>query len=176
MAGVRSRALFILKLTKGKKMNVNVFAKEEFLVPECKTEASAGYDIKAPRDIYVGKRIGEVTVDTEMVIDGLANHEQFTIFLLPRSGLSTKLDIRLKNTIGVIDKDYVGPNDRMRAIIKMPLLLWFKHFIFRQPIFKKGDRICQIIFLPVLKPKLHFFDSTSNANENRGGFGSTGLR
>ena len=158
-------------------MIVKVYSHEENLTPVCKTEDSAGYDIYCPEDTYVSwKRLAEVTVDTQIVLDGSECLEQFAIFLLPRSGLSSKLDIRLKNTVGVIDKDYVGPEDRMRAIIKMPLSLWLKHLITRKPLFRKGDRICQIVYLQVLKPRHVYVPKSLNENMNRGGFGSTGLK
>jgi len=123
------------------------YTNDDLLVPICKTAKSAGYDIKVPKDVYVTRKIGEVRVDTEIVLDGSGIEEDFLILLAPRSGLSDRLDIRLKNTVGIIDKDFVGPTDKMCAVIKMPFLLWFKHFIFRKPIFKRGDRLCQISFL-----------------------------
>jgi len=155
---------------------IDVYTNDESLVPVSKTEGSAGFDIRCPEDTFVTSRIGEVSIDTRLTLDGGANSEMFGILLLPRSGLSAKLDIRLKNTVGLIDKDYNGPEDRMKLIIKMPFILWLKHFLSRKPLFKKGDRICQIVYIPVLKPTHRFFHRSSNSNMNRGGFGSTGIK
>lgn len=152
------------------------YTDDELLVPVCKTEKSAGYDIKAPEDIYVTRKLCEVRVDTGIVLDGSGIEEDFLVLLAPRSGLSDKLDIRLKNTVGLIDKDFVGPKDRMCAVIKMPFLLWLKHFVFRKPIFKRGDRICQISFIMIMKPDIVRRPSQENKNDDRGGFGSTGIR
>lgn len=153
-----------------------VYTDDDMLVPECKTPDSAGYDVKCPRDIYVGKKLNEVSFSTEIVIDGAGIDEPFMLMLAPRSGLSTKLDIRLKNTLGIIDKDFNGPQDVPTVIIKMPFLLWLKHFVFRQPIFKKGDRIGQMVFVKILKPKPKSMPRSANKNDSRGGFGSTGIR
>lgn len=157
-------------------MLVKVYGHDESLVPVSKTKDSAGYDIRSPEDVFVTGRPMEVSIDTKIVIDGSRAVEMFGIFLLPRSGLSAKLDIRLKNTVGLVDKDYAGPDDRPKLIIKMPFFLWLKHFISRKPLFKKGDRICQIVYVPVLKPDHVFVLKTLNENSNRGGFGSTGLQ
>jgi len=83
--------------------------------------------------------------------------------LMPRSGLATRHGLVLGNTLGLIDSDYRGPV----TVALKNTGTWVHHV-------NKGDRICQMLFLPVpsvaLKQVLEL-DATDRGSK---GFGSTG--
>jgi dUTP pyrophosphatase len=86
----------------------------------------------------------------------------------PRSGLGHR-GLVLGNTVGVIDADYEGPClisawNRNRAGIGETITI--------QP----GDRIAQLIFVPVARPAIAVVtEFKSVSGRGQGGFGSTGL-
>ena len=134
----------------------------EFPLPVYATAGSAGLDLRAclatPLILAPGR--------TDLIPTGLAIHLQdpgLAAMILPRSGLGHKHGIVLGNLVGLIDSDYQGPlmvscwNRGSEAFTIQPL-----------------DRLAQIIFTPVVRPRFRVvdeFDATSRAN---GGFGSTG--
>ena len=82
-----------------------------------------------------------------------------------RSGLATKQDLAPANKVGVIDSDYRGE--------------WFvplHNHGTETRLISNGERIAQVIFMPV--PKVEFekvtFDNLSDTERGEGGFGSTG--
>ncbi|MBE9562480.1 MAG: dUTP diphosphatase, partial [Proteobacteria bacterium] len=82
--------------------------------------------------------------------------------LLPRSGLGVKHGIVLGNLVGLIDSDY-------RKEIK--IAVWNRS---SKPFtINPGERICQMIFVPVIQANFKWVDKLE-AN-GRDGFGSTGL-
>jgi len=84
--------------------------------------------------------------------------------LLPRSGLGSKLDIRLANTIGLIDADYQG------EIIMAVVNGGTEPF----PV-KPLDRLVQMVVLPVMCPEYNVVDEFKEKTlRGSGGFGSTG--
>ena len=132
-------------------------------VPEYATHGSAGMDLSAciPKDITV--KPGEIVkVNTGIAIQipdsGIGG------FVFPRSGLSSKHGISLANCVGVIDSDYTGE-------IICPVI---NHGSSEYTI-KPGDRIAQIVFLPVLKARLQEAESLEATERGSGGFGSTGV-
>jgi dUTP pyrophosphatase len=79
--------------------------------------------------------------------------------LLSRSGLGTKHGIVIKQGVGLIDSDYT---DELIAVM---------HNIGdARYVIKDGERICQLLFTPVLDYIIGSSDSTARD----GGFGSTG--
>jgi dUTP pyrophosphatase len=84
-------------------------------------------------------------------------------FLLPRSGQGHKNGMILGNGTGVIDSGYRG---------EVMASIWNRKEY--APIrIKRGDRICQIVFLPVVRA--NFYAKTLSASDRgEGGFGSTG--
>jgi dUTP pyrophosphatase len=84
--------------------------------------------------------------------------------LVPRSGMGSK-GAHLANVIGVIDSDFRG-----QVIAYMQNngddYLRIKH----------GDRICQMLIVPVVTPTLEVVDELSDTARGAGGFGSTGVR
>jgi dUTP pyrophosphatase len=82
-----------------------------------------------------------------------------------RSGLGIKHGISLSNGIGVIDSDYRGEigvgliNNGDKS---------FK--------IERGDRIAQLMFMPVCHAKFALCDSLDETDRGAGGFGSTGIK
>lgn len=83
----------------------------------------------------------------------------------PRSSTFKKWGILLANSFGVIDNSYSGDDD-----------IWgFPAIAVRDTMIEAGDRICQ--FRVVKKqPEIEFVSVESLGTQNRGGFGSTGVK
>ena len=80
-----------------------------------------------------------------------------------RSGLGIKKGVCLSNGVGVIDSDYRGE-------IGVGLVNLSGESYTVQP----GDRIAQLMVVPVVQPTLSFVDELDETERGRGGFGSTG--
>lgn len=149
--------------------------------PRYQTDGSAGVDLRCTEDvtIYPG--------ETKMISTGLAiwigaydNHPfhknvSYAGLMLPRSGLGTK-GLILANIIGLIDEDYQG---------ELKISAWNRNEIceyddnehrWNDPIeLKAGDRVAQLVFVPVLKAQWEVVEEFSNETERgKGGFNSTG--
>ncbi|SFR01775.1 dUTP diphosphatase [Desulfoscipio geothermicus] len=83
--------------------------------------------------------------------------------IFPRSGLAAKHGITLANAVGVIDSDYKGE-------IMCPV----QNNGDRPYEIRPGDRIAQLVFLPVLQVKIDYTDVLNPSARGAGGFGSTG--
>ena len=85
-------------------------------------------------------------------------------FVFPRSGLSLKSGITMCNCVGVIDTDYTG--ELKAAVINVS----DKEFTVNS-----GDRIAQLVFLPVEKARFVSAEELDDTDRGDGGFGSTGI-
>lgn len=131
-------------------------------LPEYATSGSAGMDLSAciPSEIVI--KPGEIVkVNTGIAIQ--IPNSGIGGFVFPRSGLSSKHGISLANCVGVIDSDYTGE-------IICPVI---NHSSTEYTI-KPGDRIAQIVFMPVFKALLQEVDKLEATDRGSGGFGSTG--
>lgn len=81
----------------------------------------------------------------------------------PRSGLALKHGISVLNAPGIIDSDYRGE-------VKVLLV---NHDSLRYTV-KRGDRIAQLVFMPVVQAQLKIISQLSETERGSGGFGSTG--
>jgi dUTP pyrophosphatase len=81
----------------------------------------------------------------------------------PRSGLALKHGVSVLNAPGIIDSDYRGE-------VKVLLV---NHDSLRYTV-KKGDRIAQLVFMPVVQAQLRLISQLSETERGAGGFGSTG--
>ena len=81
-------------------------------------------------------------------------------FLKSRSGLNVKYGIQSE---GVIDEGYTGG-------IKVKL---YNHSSFEYTV-KCGDKISQLVVLPIIKPKLQLARQLDKTDRGNNGFGSTG--
>lgn len=121
---------------------------------------SAGYDFCIPFDCII-------PAGQEQVIPtGICAHMESNNVLLcvPRSGLGFKYGLKLKNTLGVIDADYINSRNGGHILLKL-----VNPSADEPIVFKMGDRIAQGIFMEYLVT----YDDDVNT-ERTGGFGSTG--
>ena len=133
-------------------------------LPEYATKASAGLDLRAALDEALTLQPG----DTALVPSGLAIHlgdPTICAVILPRSGLGHKHGIVLGNGTGLIDADYQGP---------LLISVWNRgrEAFTMQP----GDRIAQLVILPIVRATLQVVDEFETSARGTGGFGHTGVR
>jgi dUTP pyrophosphatase len=89
--------------------------------------------------------------------------EGYVALMLPRSGAGAKLGLELNNTCGVVDSDYRGEwVAALRTKNKDPIS-WLA-----------GDRLLQILIVPVAQIVPELSDTLSDTSRGTGGFGSTG--
>lgn len=136
--------------------------KQDIALPEYATPGSAGLDLRVCTDEPIQIAGGE----TVLLPTGIAVYIQdpkLCAVILPRSGLGHKHGIVLGNLVGLIDSDYQG---------ELKVSCWNRgqeHFT-AQP----GDRIAQLVFLPVVQPTFEEVDAFHSSERGEGGFGSSG--
>ncbi len=134
----------------------------EFPLPDYATEGAAGMDLRAlltePLELGPG--------DTELIPTGMAIHIDdpcLAAVILPRSGLGHKEGIVLGNLVGLIDSDYQG---------ELFVSCWNRgEKRFRIEI---GERIAQLVLLPVVKADFVVVESFVDSDRGAGGFGHSG--
>ncbi len=136
----------------------------ELPLPRPATPGSAGIDICAclEEDLHLSPG------DTELIPSGFAIYmgdSGLAAVILPRSGLGHKHGIVLGNLVGLIDSDYQG---------QIFVSCWNRS---REAFtIRPGDRIAQLVFVPVLHPQLDTVESFSPSGRGDSGFGHTGQR
>jgi len=132
-------------------------------LPTYATTGSAALDLRACLEAPLTVLPGQ----TVMVPSGIAisiHDPGLVALLMPRSGLGIKHGIGLANTVGVIDSDYqgeigIGISNRGTAAYTI----------------EPGERICQMMFVPVVQASLEIVDEFSKeSGRGAGGFGHTG--
>ena len=83
--------------------------------------------------------------------------------LAVRSSMGVRHGVAMSNGIGVIDSDYRGP-----------LRVALHNFRDTEYVVEPGDRIAQLLILPVLRPEVEVVSELSETARGAGGFGSTG--
>ena len=133
-------------------------------IPAYATAASAGLDLRAALDAPLLLQPG----DTALVPSGLAIHladPALCALVLPRSGLGHRHGIVLGNGTGLIDADYQGP---------LLISLWNRG---REAFaIEPGDRIAQLVVVPIVRATLQVVDTFEQSERGSGGFGHTGVR
>ena len=136
---------------------------KEVITPKYKTDGSSGVDLSA----FLEKKIVIKPNRSELIPTGLqvAIPEELEIQIRPRSGLAAKESIGVLNSPGTIDSDYRG---------ELKIIL-FNHGK-EDFIINNGDRIAQMVLVPILKMEFEEVDSLPNTVRGQGGFGSTGKK
>ncbi|OIQ32833.1 MAG: aminotransferase [Alphaproteobacteria bacterium MedPE-SWcel] len=136
-------------------------------LPDYQTAGAAAIDLCACVD-------GDIAIEPQaaavLIPSGLAlhmNHLHCAALILPRSGLGHKKGLVMGNGVGLIDADYTG---------QVFISAWNRNPAGNAPIIiQPGERIAQLMFVPILRPALNVVDAFSQETERgAGGFGSTG--
>jgi dUTP pyrophosphatase len=134
----------------------------EIPLPAPATPGSAGVDLRAVLDAPLTLEPGA----SAFVATGIAIHigdPGYCAVILPRSGLGHKHGIVLGNLVGLIDSDYQGP---------LMISCWNRSATAYT--IAPGERIAQLVFLPVARATFRVVDEFAASQRGSGGFGHTG--
>lgn len=135
---------------------------QEYPLPRYETLSAAGLDLRACIDEPLVIAPG----DTHLIKTGIAIYiadPTLAAVILPRSGLGHKHGLVMGNLVGLIDADYQGPlmvscwNRGQAAYTIQP-----------------GDRIAQLVFLPIVRTHFAVVDEFVATERGSGGFGHSG--
>ena len=148
------------------KIPVKILLSRGMDVPTYATDGSAAVDLRAALD--EGVTVTIAPGERALIPTGIAiapESREVVAILAARSGLAIKKGIRLSNGIGVIDADYRGE-------IAVGL-----HNTGSEPFeVTRGDRIAQMMFMPVLAADFIVSSTLDETERGAGGFGSTGVK
>ena len=130
-------------------------------MPNYKTEGSSGMDLMA----FLKDPVTIKPKSSELISTGIsvAIPEDTEIQIRPRSGLAAKSNISVLNTPGTIDSDYRG---------ELKIIL-YNHGA-DDIVVNNGDRIAQMVLMPVLKASFEEVENLPNTIRGTGGFVSIG--
>lgn len=133
-------------------------------LPHYATAGSAGLDLRACLDAPLTVQPGE----TVLIPTGLAIHiadPGLAALILPRSGLGHKHGVVLGNLVGLIDSDYQG---------QLLISCWNRGD--QSFTIQIGERIAQLIIVPVARAQFKIVDDFAASPRGAGGFGHSGRR
>lgn len=130
---------------------------EKIKLPIRATSGSAGYDFFLPYPFFLAEH-KEVTIPTGISVD---IQPGWCLALFPRSGLAFNRGVRLVNTVGIIDSDYIFAENEGHIIVKLSCE--------KNMCLQDGDRFVQGIFLPYALTR----NDVPSGKERTGGMGST---
>ena len=150
--------MFVAKESDRRTNKIRVMLDEGAYPPHSAHGADAGYDLRTPKECVVPAG-GYAVIDTGVHME---IPKGYVGFLKSKSGLNVKSHI---TGTGVIDSGYTGP-----IVVK----LYHNDPLAEDKHFKKGDKIIQIVLLPIFKPEIDIVDKLDATERGDGGFGSTG--
>lgn len=130
---------------------------ENAVLPKKAHEADAGFDIVATSVNHDGYYYTEYGTGLAVEIP-----KGYVGLIFPRSSLS-KYDLLLCNSVGVIDSGYLGE-----------IKFRFKRVKNFGEYYKIGDKIGQLIVMPIPMFTPKFVDELADSERGVGGFGSSG--
>ena len=130
-------------------------------MPTYGTEGAAGADLYACMDNEVTIQPGE----TAKILTGVSMEIPCNCvgLVFARSSMGVKRDLAPANKVGVIDSDYRGEI----------MVMLHNHGCKPQTVIP-GERVAQILIMPVFTPGFTVADELSDTIRGQGGFGSTG--
>ena len=132
-------------------------------LPYYATPGSAAMDLHACLDGAVTIPAGERRVIPTGLAIALPSAD-YVALVFARSGLGIKHGVAPANCVGVIDSDYRGE-----------LLVGLQNSGAADFTIQPGDRIAQLMVVPVVQPRLRLVDELDETGRGAGGFGSTGV-
>jgi len=129
--------------------------------PSYARQGDAGADLYARQDVVLAPGGGRALVPTGIA---LALPPGYAGFVQPRSGLALRHGVTCLNTPGLIDAGY---RDELRVLLVNtdPSTPYEVH---------RGDRIAQLVVVPVASLHFSLVDELPEAMRGQGGFGSSG--
>tara|TARA_B000000475_G_scaffold21200_1_gene17039 strand:- start:740 stop:1207 length:468 start_codon:yes stop_codon:yes gene_type:complete len=131
-------------------------------LPHIATDGSAGMDMRACIDEEVKVTPGETVLIPTGIAIYIADNKLAAV-LLPRSGLGHKHGLVLGNLTGLIDSDYQG---------QIFISCWNRSSTSYS--IKPGDRIAQMVFVPVEQVEFDIVQEFKQTDRGEGGFGHSG--
>jgi len=142
---------------------INPLMGDSIPLPEYETDGSAGVDLRACLE---EKSILEAGM-SQLIPIGFAMYLEdpaLAALVVPRSGLGSKHGIVLGNLVGLIDSDYQG---------ELMVPAWNRSE--KDFEINPGDRIAQMIIVPVVQARFNIVDSFEETLRGDKGFGSSGI-
>ncbi len=136
--------------------------RENAVLPKRATTGSAGMDLYACTNKAVTVMPHECVKFPTGIAIALPSAE-YGAFIFARSGLSVNHGLAPANCVGVVDSDYRGE-------IIVGLVNQFDTPYTVEP----GERIAQMLIMPVAIPEIEVCDELDNTDRGAGGFGSSG--
>lgn len=134
----------------------------EVRLPYRATAGAAGLDLFAAlRSPVKIAPHGLISVPTGVAVQ--LPGEGYAAFVYARSGLAVRHGVALANGVGVIDSDYTGE-----------LIVGLCNLSDRAYTIMPGERIAQLVIMPVCTPTLVEVETLGQTERAAGGFGSTG--
>ena len=142
-------------------MKVKIVNRSTHALPEYKTKASAGMDIRANLEqTVVLKPLERILIPTGLYIELPVGYEAQ---IRPRSGLALNEGLGILNSPGTIDADYRG---------EVKVALHNDSEVVRTIVV--GQKVAQMVIVPFLSVEFDLVDELSDTVRGAGGFGSTG--
>ena len=132
-------------------------------LPEYETDGSAGLDLRAclEEKSILGAGMSQlIPIGFAMYLED----PTLAALVVPRSGLGSKHGIVLGNSVGLIDSDYQG---------ELMVPAWNRSE--KDFEINPGDRIAQMIIVPVVQARFNIVDSFEETLRGDKGFGSSGI-
>ena len=131
-------------------------------LPKRETPGSAGHDLRAciEEDLIIPAGEG-VRLPTGIAIE--MESAEYVAIIASRSSMAYKYGISMGNGIGVIDSDYRGE-----------ISVFLRNNSDVDFVVHPGDRVAQLLLMPVALPEIIEADELSDTERGAGGFGSTG--
>lgn len=129
-------------------------------LPKYETPGSVAFDIYARIPVTIApKELG--FIPTNLIVN---IPEGYVLMLASRSSTPKKKGLLIPHGIGLVDQDYCGPEDEMKAQVY--------NFTDEPVTVERGERVAQAILAPIARCEL--VETALATEESRGGFGSTG--
>lgn len=135
---------------------------QDIPAPHFATAGAAAMDLCACIDAPITLAPSQRTLVPTGIAIALPSAD-YVALVFARSGLGIKKGICLSNGVGVIDSDYRGE-------VGVGLINLSEESYTVQP----GDRIAQLMVVPVVQPQITLCDTLDETERGAGGFGSTG--
>lgn len=143
-------------MNREERLKLKVVLDDGAYMPEKAHEEDAGFDIRTPEGVIIPPKTARI-IPTGVHIEIPFG---YVGFLKSKSGLNVKDGILSE---GVIDSGYTGS-----IVAKI-----YNHSN-KEKVFEKGDKITQIVILPIPEIEIELADRLENTERGNGGFGSSG--